>query len=150
MTQDRVESFQRLRIKPLFQADHLALHVKDLAVSRAYYERLGGRVVSKPSPHFLEIMLGNQRLHILPAARSAYEAERSGVNHFCLSVASLADLQRVAALVGAEIEESEMLGEGLAEHCEERPPLRTAYFADPDGIGIELRCYTGDSRLTGS
>ena len=139
-----------------FRSDHIALAVRDLAASRRFYEALGGRTVSKPSPHFLEIMLGEQRLHLLPEASRDVAADDSiRIDHFCVAVESVAALEAYAAylrllpeLAGRPIAvtESEALGEGLGDHCEERPPLKTLYFADPDGIRIEVRAYRESTR----
>ena len=136
----------------MYSVDHIALHVRDLAVSRSFYEFLGGHVVSKPSPHFLEVMLGSQRIHLVTQA-DAPSAQRvtAGIDHFCLRVPRIGDLAIVAKkLEGCAmiahygrpvIEDSPMLNGGRDDHCEERPPLRTLYFKDPDGVNIEIRAY---------
>ncbi len=139
-----------------FLTDHIALAVRDLAASRRFYEALGGRTVSKPSPHFLEIMLGEQRLHFLPEARrDASVTDEVRIDHFCVAVESVTALEEYAACLRAlpelegrriEVEDSERLGAGLREHSEERPPLKTLYFADPDGIRIEVRAYRENTR----
>lgn len=135
-----------------FLHDHIALTVKDLAVSREFYEYLGGRVVSKPSSGFMEIVLGEIRLHILPSEGDSTDvAPASRIDHLCLRVASLEDLASVHERIRAHplidghkfaIEDSPPLGEGGAEHCEERPPQKTLYFEDPDGIRLEVRAYS--------
>lgn len=138
----------------MFKADHIALAVADLGRSRAFYEALGGRVVSRPSPHFVELMLGNLRLHIVPRDQvSGPDSARPpvGLDHFSVSVDSVAALERLRDFLNTcpvverfapfAIEDSEMLGQGLAEHAEERPPAKTLYAKDPDGITLEVRCY---------
>lgn len=136
----------------MFSSDHIALYVHDLSVSRNFYEYLGGRVVSKASPHFVEIMLGSQRLHlVLDKGEAKGPVDGIGINHFCLQVPQLSDLaafakrleacELIAHLGGIIIEDSPMLGDGLDHHCEERPPLKTLYFKDPDSINIEVRAY---------
>jgi catechol 2,3-dioxygenase-like lactoylglutathione lyase family enzyme len=136
----------------LFDVDHIALHVRDLEASRKFYTFLGGRVVSKPSPHFLEIMLGAQRIHLLPQAEGPADGlVNAGIEHFCLQVPSFRELaevverlkmcEQIAHHGPPVIEESPMLGDGLDHHSEERPPLKTVYFKDPDGIAIEIRTY---------
>lgn len=147
---------------PLFVPDHIALSVKDLAASRRFYEFLGGRVVSKPSKNFLEIMLGTQRIHLVPDAHTTFdflgnnakrengETPRAGIDHFCLTVASVTDLEFLACRLtdspfpgssAVKLVESPKLGDGFSAHCEERPPLKTLYFSDPDGIALEVRAY---------
>lgn len=134
-----------------FCHDHVALTVKDLGVSRAFYEHLGGRVVSRPSTGFMEIVLGEIRLHLVPDSGATDVQRRSPrIDHLCLRVATLDDLSAVEKLLNAhpalagrpcEIEDSPPLGEGGKEHCEERPPRKTLYFQDPDGIRLEVRAY---------
>lgn len=136
----------------LFAHDHVALTVKDLGVSRDFYEYLGGRVVSRPSPGFMEIVLGDIRLHLIPDSHATDAEHRSSrIDHLCLRVKSLADLGEVEKLINShpalankpcEIEDSPPLGEGGKEHCEERPPRKTLYFEDPDGIRLEVRAYS--------
>lgn len=135
-----------------FRHDHVALTVKDLAVSREFYEYLGGRVVSKPSAGFMEIVLGEIRLHLIPAEGGGAEAARSSrIDHLCLRVASLDVLGALQEHINAhpllagrapcEVEDSPPLGEGGVDHCEESPPRKTLYFEDPDGIRLEIRAY---------
>jgi catechol 2,3-dioxygenase-like lactoylglutathione lyase family enzyme len=139
----------------MLRSDHTALAVRDLDRSRAFYLNLGGRVVSKPSPNFLEIMLGDLRLHLVPTVArdgaTAVDEGAAGIDHFCLSVASVRDLhalcerlnafQRAIGGAPCELVGSPMLGEGFAGHAEERPPLKTLYMRDPDGIQLEIRAY---------
>lgn len=140
----------------MFHQDHVAMFVKDLAASREFYEYLGGRMVSKPSPNFLEIMLGEVRLHILPLPKNAGAKESSnepriGIDHLCLRVASFEELVYMQAKINAfpslqrhepyVIEESPPLSSDRRTHCEERPPRMTLYFEDPDGIKLEIRAY---------
>ncbi|MBX3232250.1 MAG: VOC family protein [Labilithrix sp.] len=136
----------------MFVHDHVALTVKDLAVSRGFYEYLGGRVVSKPSKAFMEIVLGEIRLHLVPAEGDTKAATAPRIDHLCLRVGSVDDLTSVEARVNAHpllqgrapchVEDSPPLGEGGKEHAEERPPRKTLYFEDPDGIRLEVRAYS--------
>lgn len=138
--------------------DHIALIVSDLERSARFYHLLGGRTVSRPSADFCEILIGELRLHLVRARTSGGETGRpeSGtpaphrIDHICLRVGNMADLSALAALLNRSesasafgpfrIQESPPLGPG-ATHCEERPPLATLYFRDPDGLGLEARCY---------
>jgi catechol 2,3-dioxygenase-like lactoylglutathione lyase family enzyme len=136
-----------------FLHDHVALTVRNLEVTREFYESLGGRVVSLPSTAFMEIVLGEIRLHLVPAGEGDV-AERSAgarIDHLCLRVASTEVLVAVQEmlnehplLVGrarCHVEDSPPLGEGGETHVEERPPRKTLYFEDPDGIRLEVRAY---------
>lgn len=137
----------------LFEHDHVALTVKNLEVSREFYEYLGGRVVSRPSTGFMEIVLGEIRLHLVPDQGATQKTSRSSrIDHLCLRVSSLDALTAVEQHVNAhplfagrrlcEVEDSPCLGEGGKDHCEERPPRKTLYFQDPDGIRLEVRAYS--------
>jgi catechol 2,3-dioxygenase-like lactoylglutathione lyase family enzyme len=136
-----------------FRHDHIALTVKDLQVSRDFYEYLGGKVVSRPSPGFMEIVLGELRLHLVPDEGATQKTQRAPrIDHLCLRVSSLDELTAVEKHVNAhpslvgrhpvEVEDSPPLGEGGVDHCEERPPRKTLYFQDPDGIRLEVRAYS--------
>jgi catechol 2,3-dioxygenase-like lactoylglutathione lyase family enzyme len=140
-----------------FRHDHVALVVKDLKVTREFYEYLGGRVVSKPSLAFMEIALGEIRLHVLPRGNEGEpsprpeDGGRSRIDHLCLRVDSVEALVRLQerlnvhsslrARTPCAVEDSPPLGEGGKVHVEERPPRKTLYFEDPDGIMLEVRAY---------
>jgi catechol 2,3-dioxygenase-like lactoylglutathione lyase family enzyme len=136
----------------MFLHDHVAMTVRDLDVSRAFYQDLGGRVVSKPSPRFLEIVLGEIRLHIVPADGPDGATPASRIDHLCLRIASVEALEALGDRLNAHplragrsacvVEDSPPLGEGGADHCEEYPPRKTLYFEDPDGIRLEVRAYS--------
>jgi len=139
---------------PVFGHDHVALTVRDLDASREFYEYLGGRVVSRPSPGFLEIVLGEIRLHLLPEADPVTGEPTRGprIDHLCLRVSSLDALALVEERINGHprlrdrapcvIEDSPPLGEGGKQHVEEFPPRKTLYFEDPDGIRLEVRAYS--------
>lgn len=138
----------------MFQFDHIALTVADPARSAEFYEHLGGLRVSKPSPHFIEIMLGQVRLHITAAAAVAPADPDSGagINHFCATVSSVAQLAQLRDLINShpqimphgrfEIQASPPMDAARTGHCEERVPTHTLYFRDPDGIHVEIRTYS--------
>ncbi len=135
----------------MLRFDHLALSVSDLAASAAFYEYLGGRRVSKPSPHFIEILLGELRLHLVAAEHAETHAQGACIDHFCASVASLAELTAIRDLINShprmqasgpfEIQQSPPMDAERTGHCEERVPSHTLYFRDPDGIHVEIRAY---------
>ena len=139
------------RATTMLRFDHLALSVSDLATSAAFYESLGGRRVSKPSPHFIEIMLGELRMHLVAAEHAAAHGPGACIDHFCASVASLAELAAIRDLVNRhpsaqghgpfEIQQSPPMDAERTGHCEERVPSHTLYFRDPDGIHVEVRLY---------
>ena len=139
----------------MLKVDHTALAVTDLETSRAFYTtELGGVVVSKPSPRFVEILLGNIRLHLVQADGTAPLAAGPRIDHLCLAVERLDELHAMCRRLNAcaaiaargpyAVEDSPPLGLDGEEHAEERPPTKTLYFHDPDGLGLEVRCYTAD------
>ena len=152
-----------------FESDHIALNVTDQLRSRKFYELIGGRIVSKASPYFMEIVIGNQRLHIVTREGVTKDEKNTApavtvnpaivvappIDHFCLRVSNLVDLEALlnklngSPLLADErqrfgplkIIDSPPLGAGADAQAEECPPLKTLYFRDPDGVGIEIRAY---------
>lgn len=144
----------------MFKNDHIAIFVKDVDISRHFYEYIGGRVVSQPSNKFLEILLGEVRLHILPLPDQALAnqplpaqalAGTPRLDHLCFQVESLDDLVFLQAKINSfpsprphepyVIKDSPPLAMDGKSHCEQRPPRKTLYFEDPDGIKLEARAY---------
>jgi len=135
----------------LIKHDHIALAVKDFEKSLEFYLGIGGSVVSKPSDKFVEILLGEVRLHLILAKDPAGpQIDSPRLHHLCLRVDSLLELNELTEHLNKTaagkhfgpflVQESPPLGPGQT-HSEERPPLATLYFRDPDGIGLEARCY---------
>jgi catechol 2,3-dioxygenase-like lactoylglutathione lyase family enzyme len=136
----------------MFLHDHVALTVKDLNVSRDFYQSLGGHVVSKPSSGFLEIVLGEVRLHLVPTSAAEDGRPSSRIDHLCMRVGTVEDLTALQDVLRShplltgrapcEVEDSPPLGDGGKIHVEEHPPRKTLYFEDPDGIRLEVRAYS--------
>ena len=135
----------------MLKQDHIAIAVSNFERSLEFYLAIGAKVVSKPSEKFVEILLGDVRLHlILAKEQGASPSSHPRLDHICLAVGSLLELTELSKLLnntaaGQEygpflVQESPPLGPGQT-HAEERPPLATLYFRDPDGIGLETRCY---------
>jgi catechol 2,3-dioxygenase-like lactoylglutathione lyase family enzyme len=137
---------------PALRSDHVALAVRSLARSREFYVGLlGATVVSKPSDTFLEILLGDLCIHLLPMAAAAdAKTDMARWHHGALAVESMADLRALRDALNAsplvasygpfDVQESPPQGTG-GTHVERRPPVGTLYFRDPDGIRLEARCY---------
>jgi len=139
------------RAQNVFKNDHTAMAVRTLQRSRRFYEFIGGRVVSKPSAHFLEIMLGDLRLHIVQGDGGSVQPGGVGLDHVCVSVENLATLEDLCARLNSypditafgpfAIQDSPPLGADFTEHAEQHVPRQTLYARDPDGINLEFRCY---------
>lgn len=135
----------------MFSLDHVALAVTDLDRSRYFYESLGGVTVSRPSPNFVEVMLGSARLHLVTARRWAETTGVARIEHFCLAVKSMEELVAFAQRINShpmlegmgpwQVQESPPLDANRSGHVEEHVPRATLYFRDPDGIEIEVRFY---------
>lgn len=138
----------------MFRFDHIALAVSDLARSAAFYEALGAQRVSRPSPHFVELMLGELRMHLTRAPHPTSESgsQRGNcVEHFCIAVSTLDELTMLRDLINQHpltaprgpfaIQESPPLDAARTGHVEQHVPRHTLYFQDPDGIHLEARLY---------
>jgi len=130
-----------------FKPDHIALNVTDLERSKRFYAScFDARELSKISPLFAELEIGEVRLHLLQNQKPISDME-GPIAHFCLSVPSLNELEKLASRIresfpggpGPSIQEAPPLGKG--SHLEQRPPIHVMYFRDPDGILIEIRSY---------
>ncbi|MCX6124432.1 MAG: VOC family protein [Proteobacteria bacterium] len=152
------------------ESDHIALNVADQLRSRKFYELIGGKIVSKASPYFMEIVIGNQRLHIVTRGCATKNEKNTApadvtvnpvivvappIDHFCLRVSNLVELEALLNKLNGsplladqrqrsgplKIIDSPPLGAGAEGQAEEFPPLKTLYLRDPDGVGIEIRAY---------
>jgi extradiol dioxygenase family protein len=130
----------------------MALYVSNLETSKHFYQKLGGKTTSKPSDKFVEILFGGHRLHLVqtPSKPSYFTSTLPRIDHFAVSVPDAGALEHVCQTLNKcdeikawapfKIIPSPPMGQG--EHLEQRPPLKTLYAKDPDGITIEIRCYS--------
>lgn len=100
--------------------NHVTLAVRDVDASREFYERVLGISEISRQPNGVNLGLGDSFLGL-------YDIEPKGqINHFCVGVSEF-DLE-------AQADELRRLGvEPLIR--QDRPEL---YFADPDGITVQL------------
>lgn len=130
--------------------DHIYLTVSDLGRSEAFYDRAlvdvlefrKNSFVLEGEPH---VQYFNRHFgFVLRPARSAggHDAYAPGLHHVCLRVDAVADVVAVAErLRAAGIEAS-------AARCypEYAPDYWATFFADPDGVRLEVTNYRQERR----
>ena len=127
--------------------DHIYISVTDVAASEPFYDTvfrdtLGFRKNKFPlgergEPH---IQYYNRHFgYVLRPARSSakHDAYNAGLHHFCLRVATAADVHAVAdQLRSAGIDATE-----ARVYPEYEPDYVATFFTDPDGIRLEVTNY---------
>ena len=135
-------------VKLMFSHDHIALNVRDLNLSRQFYELLGAEMTSKPSDAFMELKLGDVFLHLL-ARGTGNPTSHQCIDHFAMRITSMRALELLAGSLNEyfgmsdpqkiRVKQSPPMGtHGSLERC---PPSGVIYFQDPDGNKIEIRAY---------
>jgi catechol-2,3-dioxygenase len=126
---------------------HLVLNVSDVARSTAFYRDVVGFQVSRYGPDgdrcFLTcgVMHHNLALFKAPAAAQPRQKGQIGLNHFAFKVESYEALQQAhQRLVGANVAVDRAVDHGMS---------LSLYFADPDGIMMELFCDTFSNQADG-
>ena len=116
--------------------DHIAIHVRDLAKSVEFYEKVMG-LEKIPEPfkdgrHIWFRMGAHSQLHIVGGATDSLQ--RPIDNHFAFRVASLEDF--MTRLDQMQVKYRSFKGDGKIAS---RPDgVRQIYFQDPDGYWIEV------------
>lgn len=125
--------------------DHIYIAVSDLAIAEAFYDRvlqqaLGFRknaftLAGEPHIQYFNRHFG----YVLRPARVAarHEPYAPGLHHFCLRVDTRADVEEVAERLRA-------LGIDASEvklYPEYAPDYAATFFADPDGVRLEVTNY---------
>jgi lactoylglutathione lyase len=116
--------------------DHIAIHVRDLAKSAEFYEKVIG-LEKIPEPfkdgrHVWFRMGAHNQLHVVGGATEP--SQQPIDNHFAFRVASLTDF--MARLDQMQVKYRSFKGEGKITS---RPDgVRQIYFQDPDGYWIEV------------
>jgi catechol 2,3-dioxygenase-like lactoylglutathione lyase family enzyme len=125
--------------------DHLYLAVSDMARSERFYDAvlalLGFRkgdkpIAGEPHAHYFNRSL---QITLRPARRPGpHDPYAPGLHHLCLQLASREQVDEAAAALralGVEVSDPRL-------HPEYNPDYYAAFFADPDGIRLELVART--------
>jgi catechol 2,3-dioxygenase-like lactoylglutathione lyase family enzyme len=130
--------------------DHIYVSVSDLSASERFYDRvmieaLGFRknkftIAGDPHVQYFNRQFG----FVLRPARvpAKHQSYSPGLHHFCLRVDSTADVKAVA-------ERLRKLGVDATEakvYPEYAPDYAATFFADPDGIRLEVTNYRQERR----
>jgi len=130
--------------------DHVYITVRDLAVSEGFYDRalaavlghvkLQAPVGGDPHIHYVNRHFG---FSLRPArTAAAHDPYSPGLHHFCFRVADEAAVDRVAReLAAAGIEAS-----APRYYSEYAPDYYATFFADPDGVRLEVTNFRKDRR----
>jgi catechol 2,3-dioxygenase-like lactoylglutathione lyase family enzyme len=130
--------------------DHIYLSVSDLARSEAFYDRvlidaLGfrkNRFALGGEPH---VQYFNRHFgFVLRPARVAgtHQPYAPGMHHFCLRVDSAAEVDALAERLRA-LGVDATAGRSYPDYA---PDYRATFFADPDGIRLEVTNYRRERR----
>ncbi len=130
--------------------DHIYIAVSDLAKSEAFYDLVlrdtlvfrKNKFALNAEPH---VQYFNRHFgFILRPTRDStrHNPYSAGLHHFCLRVESIADVAAVASkLRSLGVEASE-----AKNYPEYAPDYWATYFADPDGVRLEVTNYRQERR----
>lgn len=130
--------------------DHVYITVSDLQRSESFYDHVLRETLNFQKSSFTlggdpHIQYFNRHFGyvIRRSRRSAgHDAYAPGLHHFCLRVESIADVAAVAGQLRARgIEASE-----AKLYPEYAPDYWATYFADPDGVRLEVTNYRQERR----
>src|SRR5262245_17913249 len=130
--------------------DHIYIAVSDIARSEAFYDRAFLRVLGFRKNAFTlggepHVQYFNRHFgYVLRPTRSAAvnDPYRAGLHHFCLRVETVADVVEVARALRANgIEATD-----AAAYPDYAPDYWATFFADPDGVRLEVTNYRQERR----
>jgi catechol 2,3-dioxygenase-like lactoylglutathione lyase family enzyme len=107
------------------QLNHATLYVKDVAQSQQFYQRLFGMPVLTPQPPGVNLAVGSGFIGLYPVD----SGEQPRIDHVCLGVERF-DADSVKRKLGAE---------GVDASIDLRGDTKQLYFADPNGIRIQVQ-----------
>jgi catechol 2,3-dioxygenase-like lactoylglutathione lyase family enzyme len=129
--------------------DHIYIAVSDLVRSEAFYDRvflnLGFRKNSFPINGDPHVQYYNRHFgYVLRPAKVAqtHNAYAPGLHHLCLRVDSVSDVQAAAKALrdsGIEVSEPKLYPEYASDYS-------AFFFADPDGLRLEVTNYRQERR----
>ncbi|MDR7378025.1 catechol 2,3-dioxygenase-like lactoylglutathione lyase family enzyme [Rhodoferax ferrireducens] len=130
--------------------DHIYISVSDLARAEPFYDQvlvaaLGFRKNKFPLAGDPHIQYFNRHFgFVLRPARSAapHDSYAPGLHHFCLRVASIADVQAVAE----QLRSAGIAATEARLYPEYAPDYWATFFSDPDGIRLEVTNYRQERR----
>jgi catechol 2,3-dioxygenase-like lactoylglutathione lyase family enzyme len=114
-----------LGVGPAKQLNHVTLLVPNVERARAFYQDLFGMSVLTRQEPGVNLRVGVGFLGLYPAA----EGERGRIDHFCLGVDHF-DAEETRQTLGAR---------GLEATIRLRGNTKELYFADPDGITVQVQ-----------
>jgi lactoylglutathione lyase len=117
--------------------NHIAVYVKDLKVSTAFYSKVVG-LDTIPEPfhdgkHTWYSVSENSHLHIIQGAKEITKHDKN--THLCFSVPSIEDF--IATLNKNNIPFESWTGEKM-QVTNRVDGIKQLYFVDPDGYWIEI------------
>jgi len=118
--------------------DHVDLTVNDLARSIPFYEKVLGALGFRRVPHATYVAWANAHLAIVlrPAERNAvFDRYQVGLHHLALRVRSREEVGRFHGLL---VREGITVLDPPAEYPEYGPQYYAVFFADPDGMKLEV------------
>jgi glyoxylase I family protein len=129
--------------------DHIYLAVRDLDVSRSWYDRVmpilgfrSGRFAIGDDPH-VSYYCRHFGFVLRPArSAAAHDPYVAGLHHFCLRVDSAADVDAAAA----SLAEAGITTTTPALYPQYAPDYYAIFLDDPDGIRLEVTNYRRERR----
>ena len=121
--------------------DHIDLTVNDLPRSIAFYEKVFGALGFRRLEHETYVAWGNAQLNIAvrPAAAeergAAFTRYRVGLHHLALKAKRRDDIDRFYEFL---LREDIAVLDPPAEYPQYGPHYYAVFFADPDGMKLEL------------